>query len=311
MSALSVENLSKVYRSGLRGKQQTQALTDFSLDVEPGQIFGLLGPNGAGKTTFVRIILSLVRPTSGTVSLLGIRLPDTAVRSRVGYLPEQHRYPSHLNGEQALQLFGKLTGTPPSVLRERVPALLKLVGLSDWKKAKVKRYSKGMVQRLGLAHALVNDPEILFLDEPTDGLDPVGRKEIRDVLVDLKRQGKTVFLNSHLLSEVELVCDSVAILNRGRLLRVASVDELTLAGSTFEIGFAGEIPPAFQEEAEALVLKLTFGNQVCQAELESTAALNRLIDLLRKHGVEITSVAQRKSSLEDSFLNLLKPEGRQ
>lgn len=310
MSALAVENLSKTYRSGLGGRQQTQALTDFSLNVEPGMIFGLLGPNGAGKTTFVRIILSLVRPTSGTASLLGMRLPDTGIRSRVGYLPEQHRYPAHLTGEQALWLFGQLAGTPPEALRQRIPSLLQLVGLTDWRKAKIKRYSKGMVQRLGLAHALVNDPEILFLDEPTDGLDPVGRKEIRDVLVDLKRQGKTVFLNSHLLSEVELVCDAVAILDKGKLLKVASVAELTLSGSAYEIGYAGEIPAAFQEEAEAMVLKLKFANQICRAELENTAALNRLIDLMRKNGIEITSVMQRKSSLEESFLNLLKPEGQ-
>jgi len=310
MPALCVEGLSKTYRSGLTGKQQTLALSDFSLAVEPGQIFGLLGPNGAGKTTFVRILLSLVRPTSGTASLLGVRLPDTSVRSRVGYLPEQHRYPAHQTGEQALWFFGRLTGTPASILHERVPALMKLVGLNDWTRTRVKRYSKGMVQRLGLAHALINDPDLLFLDEPTDGLDPVGRKEIRDVLLGLKQQGKTVFLNSHLLSEVELVCDTVAILNKGRLLRVASVDELTLAGTKYEIGFSGELPQAFQEETTALVLRLGYADQLLLAELESTAALNRLIDLMRKHGIAITSITQKKSSLEESFLKLLKPEGQ-
>jgi ABC-2 type transport system ATP-binding protein len=310
MPALSVEGLSKIYHSGLTGKQQVPALTDFSLSVEPGQIFGLLGPNGAGKTTFVRILLSLVRPTSGTASILGVRLPDTSIRSRVGYLPEQHRYPAHHTGEQALRFFGKLTGTPASVLRERVPALMKLVGLNDWTRTRVKRYSKGMVQRLGLAHALINDPDLLFLDEPTDGLDPVGRKEIRDVLLGLKQQGKTVFLNSHLLSEVELVCDTVAILNKGRLLRVASVDELTLAGSKYEIGFSGELPQAFQEESAAMILRLGHAHQLLLAELENTAALNRLIDLMRKHGIAITSITQKKSSLEESFLTLLKPEGQ-
>lgn len=307
MEAIAAEGLSKVYRTRVAGRTGVHALTDFSLTVESGQIFGLLGPNGAGKTTFVRTVLSLVRPTSGSARLLGVPLPDVNVRSRTGYLPEQHRYPPHMTGEAALRLFGRLSGATPAILNTRVPSLLAQLGLSEWGRTKIKRYSKGMVQRLGLAQAMLHDPDVLFLDEPTDGLDPVGRKEIRDVLIGLRNEGKTIFLNSHLLSEVELVCDRVAVLDRGKLLRVATVDELTVSGTRYEIGFAGQIPPGFLDETRARVLPVSFGNAVMEVDVHGTDDLNRLIDLMRSHRIAITSIIHRRASLEDSFLKMLKP----
>lgn len=308
MSAITSDALSKTYRNGLFGREQIPALTDFSIAVQRGEVFSLLGPNGAGKTTFIKVLLSLTHPTSGHATILGEKLPNVKVKSRVGYLPENHRYPGYLTGEQVLRFFGRLSLVSRPLIESRIGPLMELVGISQWRGMKVKKYSKGMMQRLGLAQALINDPDVLFLDEPTDGVDPVGRKEIRDILKGLKDQGKTVFLNSHLLSEVELVSDRVAILDKGRLLKVGTVQELTSTGSRYQIGINGQLPEAFMVEAGALVITLTVEKEALEADLDTTSELNRLIDLLRKHNVEITSIARQRNSLEDSFINLIKRE---
>jgi ABC-2 type transport system ATP-binding protein len=310
MLAIESESLSKVYKSGLRRRHEVNALDGFSIQVETGQIFSLLGPNGAGKTTFIKMLLSLAAPTSGSASVLGRRLPDVRVREKVGYLPENHRYPGYLTGEQVLRYFGELGGAHSSQLPGRIDGLLQLVGMSQWRAMKVKRYSKGMMQRLGLAQALINDPEIVFLDEPTDGVDPVGRKEIREILKDLKRRGKTIFLNSHLLSEVELISDRVAVLDRGRLLKVGTVDELTATGQAYVIGVSGILPEPVIIAARAFVMGLSQQGENVTAECRTIAELNQVIDLLRKHGVEITSVTRQRSTLEDSFISLIAKEAR-
>lgn len=307
MHAIQSDSLSKVYRTGI-SKQHITALDGFSLKVNEGEVFGLLGPNGAGKTTFIKILLSLTRPTSGRASILGKELPDNKVKERIGYLPENHRYPGYLTGVQVLNLFGRLSGVENATLQERIPSLMALVGIAEWRAMKVKKYSKGMMQRLGLAQALINNPDVVFLDEPTDGVDPVGRKEIRGILLDLKNQGKTIFLNSHLLSEVELISDRVAILDRGKLLKVGTVEELTTTGSQYQIGIASSLPEDMKTEAAARSMHLTPGAESITATIENVTALNSLIDLLRKHRVEITSVVKVKSSLEDSFINLIKRE---
>jgi len=308
MIAIEADSLSKTYTSGLLRRERVEALAGFSLAVESGQIFSLLGPNGAGKTTFIKILLSLTHPSTGSASIAGIRLPNVGIKSRVGYLPESHRYPGYLTGTQVLRFFGRLSGVEPGRLATRIPALLEMVGMTQWRAMKVKKYSKGMTQRLGLAQALINDPEILFLDEPTDGVDPLGRKEIREILKELRRGGKTIFLNSHLLSEVELISDRVAILDKGKLLKTGTVDELTTGGTNYVIGVAGPVPDAVLEESRALVLRISTGNGAVTADCPTSAELNKVIDLLRRHGVEITSVAQQRSSLEESFISLIKRE---
>ncbi|HMK37979.1 MAG TPA: ABC transporter ATP-binding protein [Bacteroidota bacterium] len=310
MFAIESNALSKVYRSGVFRRQEVGALREFSIQVETGQIFSLLGPNGAGKTTFIKMLLSLASPTSGTASVLGVRLPDVRVRHKVGYLPENHRYPGYLTAEQVLRYFGALGGAPAASIPGRVEELLNLVGLAQWRKMKVKRYSKGMMQRLGLAQALMNDPEVIFLDEPTDGVDPVGRKEIREILRDLKIRGKTVFLNSHLLSEVELVSDRVAVLDKGRLLKVGTVEELTATGQSYVIGISGSLPEPVIVAAQAFLMGLSQQGETVTAECRTTAELNRVIDLLRKNGVEITSVTKQRSTLEDSFISLIAREAQ-
>src|SRR5689334_23402406 len=227
--------LAKVYRSRL-GSRRIAALDGIDLTVEPGQVFGLLGPNGAGKTTTVKILLGLTRATAGAASLFGRTVSDPESRRRVGYLPEGHRFPGYLTARQTLSVFGQMSGVDGATLRKRTPELLRRVKLAEWADVRVKKFSKGMTQRLGLAAALVHEPEVLLLDEPTDGVDPVGRREIRDLLRGEAAQGKTVLLNSHLLSEIELTCDRVAVLRQGKIAAEGTVAELTASpGSRYKM----------------------------------------------------------------------------
>ena len=201
MIAIETKTLSKDYELSF-GKKKVRALTELDLIINGGTIFGLLGPNGAGKTTLVKLLLQIIYPTYGSAKLLGEDINSYELKKRIGYLPEDHKYAPYLTGGDVLKFFGKLSGLNGTTLDKRIDELLELVKLSKWKKSKVKTYSKGMMQRLGLAQSLINDPELIFLDEPTDGVDPIGRKEIRDILLELKSRSKTIFLNSHLLSEV-------------------------------------------------------------------------------------------------------------
>jgi ABC-2 type transport system ATP-binding protein len=306
--AVTATDLSKTYRTGRFSRTTIPALRDVTLSVSPGEIFGLLGPNGAGKTTFLKILLTLTHATSGSATLLGRSIPDTAVKAQVGYLPENHRFPGHMTGRQVMDFFGRLSGLPDSTLRSRIPTLLEMAGIAQWSGMRVRKYSKGMLQRLGLAQALVNDPQVVFLDEPTDGVDPVGRKEIRDILRDLRQKGKTIFLNSHLLSEVESVSDRVAILHKGALLRVGTVEELTSTGTRYDVTVEGALPAACLAEATAMVLHVTPTAGGISAECASLEELNRVIDLLRRHGALVSGIVRQRTTLEESFLSLIKKE---
>ena len=228
---IATQNLTRHFNRG-----RVTALQNVSLSVPPGKIFGLLGPNGAGKTTFIKILLGLQRADNGEAKLFGIPVSSPAARAQVGYLPENHRFPEFLTGGALLDYCGRLSGMrDPAARRQRAEILLKRVNMWDWRDTRTKKYSKGMVQRLGLAQALLHDPQLVILDEPTDGVDPIGRKDIRDLLLELKHQGKTVFLNSHLLSEVEMICDEVAILHKGKLLRQGTVQELTTSDRRYRL----------------------------------------------------------------------------
>ena len=224
--AIETHGLSKTYSQGLIFKKRHVALQDVSLTVERGEIFGLLGPNGAGKTTFLKIMLGIIRKTGGKATLLGEPAGSRKGRKLVGYLPEHLRVPAHLTGYQALEFFGNLSNVPTKVVREKRGQLLETVGLVDRAKDNVKQYSKGMLQRLGLAQALLHEPELLVLDEPTDGLDPKARAEMRQIIRELQTRGVTIFLNSHLLQEVEMICQRVAILDKGQLRYCGPVDTI-------------------------------------------------------------------------------------
>jgi ABC-2 type transport system ATP-binding protein len=320
--AIETRELSKTYVEGLLRRRRQQALKEVSLRVERGEIFGLLGGNGAGKTTFIKTLLGIVRKTSGQASLLGLPAGDRRGRRLVGYLPENLRVPRHLTGYTALEYYGNLSNVPTSLIRQRRGPLLEKVGLADRAKDPVRTYSKGMLQRLGLAQAMLHDPELFILDEPTDGLDPLARSQVRGYLTELRRQGKTVFLNSHILQEVELVCDRVAILDKGVLRRVANVAELTSGRSP--IAAAGNGQP---HEALELHLDLTGSEPAIRQTLgplpivtwqpfspsdfrvvtrvPSQPAVDQLIDDLRSAGVSIVGLSRRRVSLEDAYLEIV------
>lgn len=230
--AIDLSNVEKTYRGKVR------ALRGVSMRVNRGEVFGLLGPNGAGKSTLVKILMTIVRPTKCQGRLLGDPIGRKETLARVGYLPEHMRFPEYLTGAQTLDYMGALAKVPRTLRKSRTGELLELVGMSDWKSKKIGSYSKGMKQRMGVAQALMNDPDIVLLDEPTDGVDPVGRRDIRVVMQEMKNRGKTIFINSHLLGEVEMVCDRVAILVQGQVEREGTIDELTEGGRRYEIDIA-------------------------------------------------------------------------
>ncbi len=311
--AVQVQHLSKRYSSAF-SKKAVQALDGVDLQVAPGEIFGLLGPNGAGKTTLVKILLSIVRATEGTATLFGVSVHKPSARQRVGYLPENHQFPDFFTAEQMLDIYGRMAGVSAEERQRRIPILLETVRMTQWRETKIKKFSKGMMQRLGLAQALLNDADLILLDEPTDGVDPIGRREIRDVLVDLRDAGKTIFLNSHLLSEVEQVCTRVAILNQGRLVRQGSIAELTAVDPVYEIlstpipdgllaRLSDEIYPLNSTPRQEAVLRRY------QVKAADRRTLNALLDRLRNEEVLLEAVHPVRQSLEDYFIEVVTESG--
>lgn len=228
-AAIDLHDVAKTYR------RRVYALRGVTMRVRRGEIFGLLGPNGAGKSTLVKIMMTVIRPTRAGGAILGQPLAHKPTLARIGYLPEDHPFPPYLNGQQVVEYYAALCGVDRPTRKRRAQELLRSVGLEKWARMRVSRYSKGMRQRVGVAQALGADPELVMLDEPTDGLDPAGRRQIRDVLLRLREQGKSVFVNSHLLSELEMICDRVAILVGGRVVRQGTIEELTVGSQRYEI----------------------------------------------------------------------------
>lgn len=303
---LRVRGLKKTFKSGLFGRRGFRALNGIDLEVGRGQVFGLLGPNGAGKTTMVKILLDLIRGYEGEAQVFGRPPADPKTRRRIGYLPEAHRMPNYLTGWQVMVLFGMLAGHTKQEAEKSAAPLLEKVGMLKDCRRKVREYSKGMQQRLGLAQALVHKPDLVFLDEPTDGVDPLGRAKIREMVVDLSKQGTTIFINSHLLNEVEMICDRVVIINKGVILREGTIEELTPATGTTEFTLRG---PA--EGLEALVGGLGTGFQQNGRFFElqvDDSGLDATIDKLRQAGHTIAGVTQRRLTLEESFIDLVKED---
>ena len=300
MTVVETTDLTKVYS---RRTRSVVALDGVSLSVEQGEIFGLLGPNGAGKTTLVKCLLGITAVTSGSVLLNGLPPEDPRSRARVGFLPENHRFPAHLTGRGLLYLAGRMHGLGGAEIEDRTDLLLEMTGMDKWADTLTARYSKGMAQRIGLAQALIADPDIVFLDEPTDGVDPVGRVEIRQVLERLREEGKTIFLNSHLLSEVEHVADRVAILSRGKLVRVATVAELTSRGNQFEI--EAQIGDQRIEVPPEVGKRIAISRTRLLVEVKDPDDINVIIDQLRLRRIKIRSVKPLKTSLEQSFIETL------
>jgi ABC-2 type transport system ATP-binding protein len=314
--ALEAIDLHKSYRRGLLGRGRQQALRGVSFRVERGEIFGLLGQNGAGKTTFIKIALGIARRTAGNATMLGYPAGDRRARKLVGYLPENMRVPRHLTALTALDYYGGMSGLSRSEVRRRAPELLSMVGIADRSKDSVATYSKGMLQRLGLAQAMLHDPELYILDEPTDGLDPLARSQVRGYLTDLKKRGKTVFLNSHILQEVEVICDRVAILHQGELKRIGDVQDLRRLHTQSPQGLEVEIEVAGDEALlrQALgplaprLVRTVSDTWSLKTMLTSQVEVDQLVDSLRGAGVSITHLARRRASLEDAFVQIISAQ---
>ena len=303
---IEVSGLRKLYRSAF-GQPKITALDGIDFTVREGELFGLLGPNGAGKTTTVKILLGLTHATEGSATVCGLPVRNPESRRHVGYLPEGHKIPNYLTARQALSIFGRMSGMETAAIKKRIPELLEKVKLSQWADVRIKKFSKGMTQRLGLASALIHSPKVLLLDEPTDGVDPVGRREIRDLLRAEAAGGTAVLLNSHLLSEIELTCDRVAVLRHGKVAAFGTVEELTRKSATYKMvatPIDDSLVTAFRDSGAGV--ERVNGHVVLS--VENVQHLNALVDQLRARGGMLNELTPVRSTLEDVFVDLIRAE---
>lgn len=302
--AVEIKNLSKDYETGFWKKKRVRALDDLTLNVRPGQIFGFLGGNGAGKTTTIKTLMRLIFPTEGSAKILGHDIADVQMHRRIGYCPENPYFYDYLTARELMDYFGELFGFDAATRKAKTEELLTIVGLEekDWKR-QLRKFSKGMLQRVGLAQSLINDPEIVFLDEPMSGLDPIGRREIRELISSLRDKGTTVFMSTHILSDIEALCDEVAILRGGKLAATGNLAELLKREGekqSFEIAVAnvstdllhGELDGSYEFAKKPAGLIIT-----CSEEKDVESALAAV----RKHGGNLIGVQQVRQSLEDLF----------
>jgi ABC-2 type transport system ATP-binding protein len=284
------------------------AVRDLTLQVRQGEVFGFLGPNGAGKTTSIKMLLGLIEPTSGNASLLGAPLRDRAARARIGFLPEHFRFHDWLSASEFLTLHGQLYGMPAARLRQRVAELLELVGLTPFRAKQLRTFSKGMLQRIGLAQALLNEPALVFLDEPTSGLDPVGRRLVRDIIHDLRGQGTTVFLNSHLLSEVEITCDRVAFIKHGEVIHVSQLKSLVSGATRVTLRASGLTPEVLAGLGQWGGDVRADGDQVTLTVAEDSA-LPAIARYLVAQEVDVYALTPERLALEDLFIQVVGTDG--
>jgi ABC-2 type transport system ATP-binding protein len=305
MSAIEITNLTKDYEVGFFRKRKVRALDDLTLSIDHGQIFGFLGANGAGKTTTLKLLMRLIFPTNGSARILGHDINDVSMHQRIGYLPENPYFYDYLTARELLDYCGEIFGLRPSERKKRTADLLARVKLDEkrWD-SQLRKFSKGMLQRVGLAQSLVNDPEIVFLDEPMSGLDPVGRREVRDLIATLRDEGKTVFMCSHILSDIEVLCDRVAILKRGRLAQVGHLDELrqtTEGPNRMELLATGTDAETLREHLPGVDIAPT--PRGLRLEIASENEIEGVLAALREAGGKVVSVQPVKQSLEELFLN--------
>ncbi len=284
------------------------AVRGLTLDVKRGEVFGFLGPNGAGKTTSIKMFLGLVKPTSGSAALLGQPVTDRRAREKTGFLPEHFRFHDWLTAAEFLTLHGKLYRMDPSHLEQRAAELLERVGLTPFRNKQLRTFSKGMLQRIGLAQALLNHPELVFLDEPTSGLDPVGRRLVRDIIRQLRQEGTTVFLNSHLLSEVEITCDRVAFIKHGEVLRVSTVSALMDGATTVTIHARGYFPETLNAISQWGKDVRTEGEAILMT-VSDEDVLPQINRCLVESGVDVYAIIPQRLSLEDLFIQVVGTDG--
>jgi ABC-2 type transport system ATP-binding protein len=304
---IEIENLTKDYEVGFWKKKKVRALDRLTLNVEGGQIFGFLGGNGAGKTTTIKILMSLIYPSEGRAKILGEDISSVKMHARIGYCPENPYFYDYLKASELMNYFGELFGFDAAKRRRKTEELLTKVGLEekDWNK-QLRKFSKGMLQRVGLAQSLINEPEVVFLDEPMSGLDPIGRREIRELIADLRTQGTTVFMSTHILSDIEALCDNVAILRKGRLAATGKLDDLlTAAGErqSFEINIKGVSAEVLKAEIEKIGGAEIFSKaNGANIQVLDEADIDKVLQITREKGGKLVSVQPVKQSLEELFV---------
>jgi ABC-2 type transport system ATP-binding protein len=303
MPVIEILGLEKTYLVGFWRKRPKRALHPLHLTVEEGEVFGFLGPNGAGKTTTLKLLMGLVFPTSGSARLLGRDWTDPEVKAQIGFLPEQPYFYDYLTAHELLNYYGQLSGVPGKDRKRRIDEVLQRVGLTDVKGVQLRKFSKGMLQRAGIAQAILHDPKLIFFDEPMSGLDPMGRREVRDLMEQLKHEGKTVFFSTHILSDAEALCDRVAIIHQGELRGVGAVADLTssVQGKVEVIWQGREVPPSMKAlGAECHVTGDTV--RAVLAESQQDAA----IDALRRERMRLIAITPVRTSLEEYFIEKLQ-----
>ncbi len=305
MPVVQTWSLGKIYRTGFWMNQKIESLKDCSLSIHQGETFGLLGPNGAGKTTLLKTLLGITRPTTGRAVILGKPIGDRTVKQKIGYLPENAFLYDFLTAWEFLEFIAGLFQIPQKIQRQRIAELLDLVGLakSTARKKKLKQYSKGMLQRVGMAQALINDPEIVFLDEPMSGLDPMGRYRMREIVLSLKQQGKTIFFNSHVLSDIEQICDRIAFLALGELICQGSLDELLGTSNAYQAVVTG----ASLQALTPWMTNLTQENNRWHGQLKVEP--NQFVSHLENVEAQLVSIHQARPSLEEFFMQQLRSRG--
>lgn len=305
--AIEIENLSKEYPYGFLNLKKRLSLENLTMQVESGEVFGFLGPNGAGKTTAIKLLMRLIFPTSGTARILGKSIEDVSMHQEIGYLPEQPYFYDYLTAAELLEYFARFHKLTAADRRERVQKMLKKVGLETAKKIQLRKYSKGMLQRVGLAQAILHDPQVVVLDEPMSGLDPVGRREARDIILGLKKEGRTVLFSTHILSDAEMMCDRVGVIVGGKLRGVGTPGQMVGIQTQgmevlFELDGTGKTFP--------LLARATTTGERYRVQLEEKE-LYAALDQLKAAGAQILSVAQIKPTLEDFFMDLVDAERAQ
>jgi ABC-2 type transport system ATP-binding protein len=304
MAAIETFGLEKTYAVGFWRKQPRVALRPLKLRVEQGEIFGYLGPNGAGKTTTLKLLMGLVYPTAGYAEILGMKVNDPHVKAQIGFLPEHPYFYDYLTARELLEYYAQLSGVDPRDRSRRVHAVLAQVGMTDAAKIQLRRFSKGMLQRVGIAQAILHDPNVVFLDEPMSGLDPIGRREVRDLIEGLKHEGKTVFFSTHILSDAEALCDRVAIVHKGELRGVGVIAELTsTVQARVELVWHGCSMP---QGIRALGAEVHITGEMARAVV-ADEKLDAAIDALRRAKLKLVSVTPVRATLEDYFVERLSP----
>lgn len=299
---VQIDCLRKIFKVGFWGRRVT-AVDQVSFDVQRGEVFGFLGPNGAGKTTTIKILMGLIYPSGGTATLFERPIGDPAAKSKVGFLPESPYFYDYLTGREFLRFYGHLFGLLGTALEKRIDELLELVGMAHARDLQLRKFSKGMLQRVGIAQALINDPELVILDEPMSGLDPIGRKEVRDLILRLKESGKTVMFSSHILHDAELLCDRVAIIMKGKLVACGHVSDLIAGDTTHEVEMViDRLLPEALEQIKPLAGKVVLQGERVMVVLASQQNVDQALDVIRSAKAKLMALTPHKASLEDLFI---------